>query len=206
MTLLTKYGIIIVEKLFFFLKFYFKGNMEIQIQIVQVDKQTKTTSGGKPYVALELAFKNLGTGKLESKKLMPFGTTADAHKVLAGANQGDVFTVVSEKNQQSGYWDWLKATQAPPGTTAETVVASKANPTPKSTYETPEERAKKQVYIVKQSSLSNAVAVLGVGAKTPPKTEEIFSLAQTFTDWVFAQETVKQTALIDMPNDFEDVQ
>ena len=64
MTLLTKYGIIIVEKLFSFLKFYFKGNMEIQIQIVQVDKQTKTTSGGKPYVALELAFKNLG--KLEA--------------------------------------------------------------------------------------------------------------------------------------------
>ena len=180
--------------------------MEIQIQIVQVDKQTKTTSGGKPYVALELAFKNLSSGKLESKKLMPFGTTSDAHKVLAGANQGDVFTVVSEKNQQSGYWDWLKATQAPPGTTAETVVASKATPSPKSTYETPEERAKKQVYIVKQSSLSNAVAVLGVGAKTPPKTEEIFALAQTFTDWVFAQETVKQTALIDMPNDFEDVQ
>ena len=180
--------------------------MEIQIQIVQVDKQTKTTSGGKPYVALELAFKNLGTGKLESKKLMPFGTTADAHKVLAGANQGDVFTVVSEKNQQSGYWDWLKATQAPPGTTAETVVTSKANPTPKSTYETPEERAKKQVYIVKQSSISAAIEALSIGAKTPPTTDAIIKVAQEFVDYVFAQETVKQTALIDMPNDFEDVQ
>jgi len=180
--------------------------MEIQIQIVQVDKQTKTTKGGKPYVALELAFKNLSSGKLESKKLMPFGETSEAHKALSGANQGDVFTIVSEKNAGTGYWDWLKATQAPPGTTAETVVSNKATPSPKSTYETPEERAKKQVYIVKQSSLSNAVAVLGVGAKTPPKTEEIFALAQTFTDWVFAQETAKQTSLIDMPNDFEDVQ
>jgi hypothetical protein len=186
--------------------------MEIQIQIVQVDKQTKTTSGGKPYVALELAFKNLSSGKLESKKLMPFGTTSDAHKVLSGANQGDVFTIVSEKNQQSGYWDWLKATQAPPGTTAETVVNNKATPSPKSTYETPEERAKKQVYIVKQSSLSNAIALLNAdgkntitGGKKYTK-EDVFALAQELTDWVFAQETVKQTALIDMPSDFEDVQ
>lgn len=181
--------------------------MEIQIQIVQVDKQTKTTSGGKPYVALELAFKNLSSGKLESKKLMPFGTTSDAHKVLSGANQGDVFTIVSEKNAGTGYWDWLKATQAPPGTTAETVVNNKATPSPKSTYETPEERAKKQVYIVKQSSISAAIATLSVGAKTPPSTDSVLEVAQKFTDWVFSQDQVKtQTALIDMPNDFEDVQ
>lgn len=186
--------------------------MEIQIQIVQVDKQTKTTKGGKPYVALELAFKNLSSGKLESKKLMPFGETSEAHKALSGANQGDVFTIVSEKNAGTGYWDWLKATQAPPGTTAETVVNNKATPSPKSTYETPEERAKKQVYIVKQSSLSNAIALLNAdgkntitGGKKYTK-EDVFALAQELTDWVFTQETVKPTALIDMPNDFEDVQ
>jgi hypothetical protein len=91
-------------------------------------------------------------------------------------------------------------------------VNNKATPSPKSTYETPEERAKKQVYIVKQSSLSNAIALLNAdgkntitGGKKYTK-EDVFALAQELTDWVFAQETVKQTALIDMPSDFEDVQ
>jgi hypothetical protein len=183
--------------------------MEIQIQIVQVDKQTKTTSAGKPYVALELAFKNLSTGKLESKKIMPFGVTGPTHQTLVGANQGDIFTITSEKNASSGYWDWTKATQAPPGATVDTVQPKTTGYTaPKSTYETPEERAKKQVYIIKQSSLSAAIQVLSIGAKTPPKTEDLTTMAQHFTDWVLAQERAftKPTALIDMPSDFEDVQ
>ena len=54
--------------------------------------------------------------------------------------------------------------------------------TNRSNFETPEERAKKQVYIVKQSSISNALVVLSVGAKAPPSAQSILDLAQIFTN------------------------
>lgn len=171
--------------------------MEFSINIIQNNKTNATTSTGKPYVALELAYKDLSTGKLGSKKLMPFGTTSNAHKVLSGANANDVFTITTVKNEKSGYWDWTDAKQAAPG-------SGTVTPTPavKSTYETPEERAKKQVYIVKQSSLATAVQLLSIGAKVPPSTELILTEAQKFVDWVFND----NVPLAEMPNDFPEVQ
>lgn len=59
-----------------------------------------------------------------------------------------------------------------------------------SQYETREERVTRQLHIVRQSSLSNAIAALTAGAKTPPKTEDILDLAQTFVDFVYSDETV----------------
>lgn len=157
--------------------------MEFNISVINVEKTTKTSSNGKPYVQLELAYKDLAQGKVASKKIMPFGATASVHKTLSDASNGNVFTVKSIKNETSGYWDWVEVKQGSPG--AE-MTNTKATATPKSTYETPEERAKKQVYIVKQSSLSAAIQLLSVGAKTPPDAAAVLSTAQKFTDWVFA--------------------
>ena len=70
----------------------------------------------------------------------------------------------------------------------------------RSTYETPEERAKKQVYIVKQSSINAAIQLLSVGAKQPPSTELVLTEAQKFVDFVFAE---KKESLLDLPNDLE---
>ena len=158
------------------------------------------TKAGKPYIQLELAYKNLVSGKLESKKVMPFGSTVNVHKLLSDANPGDVFTIKSEKNQDSGYWDWVDAKQAAPGSVGEQT--NKPTAAVKSTYETPEERAKKQVYIVKQSSLATAIQLLSIGAKVPPSTELILQEAQKFVDWVFND----NVSLAEMPNDFPDVQ
>jgi hypothetical protein len=54
-----------------------------------------------------------------------------------------------------------------------------------SNYETKEERAARQVLIVKQSSLSAAVATLNTGAKSAPPAEAVLALAQQYADWVF---------------------
>ena len=149
-----------------------------------MEKTTKTSSNGKPYVQVEVAYKDLKQNKVASKKLMPFGEGAEVAKLMSEAKPGDVFQVKILKNEKTGYWDWLDAKQAAPGT--EAMTNNKATPTPKSTYETPEERAKKQVYIVKQSSLSAAIQLLSVGAKTPPDAASVLSTAQKFTDWVFS--------------------
>jgi len=57
-----------------------------------------------------------------------------------------------------------------------------SNP-PDRAYETAEERAKKQVYIIKQSSISNAIEIAktdGIGLSVPG----VLAIAQELTDWV----------------------
>ena len=57
-----------------------------------------------------------------------------------------------------------------------------------SNYETKEERAARQELIVRQSSLSNAVAILSVGAKTLAK-NDVLDLATDLSNWVFNKTT-----------------
>lgn len=187
--------------------------MEFNIQVVQLDKQTKPTSKGS-YQQLEVAFKNLGSGKLESKKLMSFTKPDNAFKTLVEAKQGDVFTITSEKNASSGYWDWLNAVPNVPGDpqVIQTATAvGKGNAAPKSTYETPDERAARQVYIARQSSLERALDTLKHNnPKSVVKKEEVAELAQFYVDFVFngPAKVVNESErdLFQQPNDFPDVE
>lgn len=184
--------------------------MQVNIKVISVENTFVPTAKGG-YNKLEVAYKNLESNKVESKILMSFGLTAGAYKALADAKANDTFSIVSEKKPGADgkeYWTWLSAAQAAPGSMPEPTNKS-ANATGfpvKSTYETPEERAKKQVYIVKQSSISAAIATLSVGAKAPPSTDAVLEVAQKFTDWVFSQDQVKAPTLAEMPDDFPDVQ
>lgn len=178
----------------------------MQIQIVTTSVETKPTQKGS-YQQLEVVFKNLTfQGKVESKKLMSFGAGANAFKVLSQAQSGNVFEVTTVKNDK-GYIDWTAVTQttgepAPAATTGGFV--AKSTPSPKSTYETPEERAQRQILIVRQSSLSSAVALLTAGAKSAPKSSDVISVAKEFESYVFGVEPVDAgpTGFDDLP-DFE---
>lgn len=185
--------------------------MNVNIKVISVENTFVPTAKGG-YNKLEVAYKNLTTNKVESKILMSFGLTAGAYKALADSKANDMFWIESEKkpgNDGKEYWTWLTVAQTPPagGTAMAESQQTKATGFPvKSTYETPEERAKKQVYIVKQSSLSAAIALLSVGAKAPPKEQDVIEVAQKFVDWVFQEQKVNPQALVDMPDDFPDVQ
>jgi hypothetical protein len=166
--------------------------MTIQIQILNVTIETKPTTKGS-YQKAEVAYKNLSfQGKVEGKGVMSFGATAETFKVLATAQAGEIYDVQTIKNDK-GYLDWVKMTKADIGSAqavpqyAPNPPGGKSNATAaRSTYETPEERAIKQVYIVKQSSVSNAIATLSVGAKSV-KPEDVLALAQKYTDFVFGK-------------------
>ena len=182
----------------------------MQISILNVQSTTQTAKSGKPYQQLEVAYKNLTfSGKIESKKLMPFGAQKAAFDALANAPTGAVFEVTVVKND-AGYNDWTAIVQAPPGAAAASPQAApgsinKGNTVQvKSTYETPEERAKKQIYIIRQSSISSAVDTLTAGAKSPPTSEAILALAQTYYDWVMqSPEAAVKQDMFDIPNDLE---
>ena len=164
----------------------------MKIQVLSVQVTTVPTAKGSYQVA-DVAFKNLTfQGKVEGKKVMSFGATKDAFGVLATAQPGDVFDVTVVKNDKN-YNDWVSMTKgdATSGATQQTSAATTGytpagNATARtSTYETPEERAKKQVYIIRQSSLSNAIDTLAVGSKSALKADEVIDLARKYESYVF---------------------
>jgi hypothetical protein len=137
---------------------------------------------------------------------MSFGNTAAAFKELATANSGDVYDIDVVKNDK-GYNDWVSAKKSvggasPTAQSASVGSAKGAASSPKSTYETPEERAKRQVLIVRQSSLSSAIELLGVGAKSPAKVDDVIAVAKQFEGYVFGDENVK----VDQPLTFDDLE
>lgn len=167
----------------------------MQIQILSVTpKQLPAKTPGKTYSALEVAFKNLTfQGKVEGKNLVGFGTGKAAFDTLSNAIPGEVYEVSIVK--ENGYNQWTTATKSD-GSTAPNVgnsarpassshSATSSTAAPRSNYETPEERAKKQIYIVRQSSISNAVDLLSVGQKSPPDVKAVLEAAKQFEDFVF---------------------
>lgn len=169
------------------------------VKVVSVNREDVPNKNGKgTYGKLTVAYRN-DQGKLAEKPLLSF-TNPAVFKAFEGANPGDEINVKSEK--VGDYWNWtglLTGDEAPQHTTMGT--SSPATKSTGSTYETKEERALKQRYIVKQSSISAAVAILTVGAKSAPSTKDVIALADEFVDYVFADDTKKLTADFDVDND-----
>jgi hypothetical protein len=172
--------------------------MGFQIEVINVKQDTKPTAKGS-YTVLDVAYKRLDTGKIEGKKIMSF-TNKEVFGALSTATNGSMFNVEAQKNEQSGYWDWVKVQQANPSSTTVANVPRAGTPTPKSTYETPEERALRQRMIVRQSSLSNAIETLKTD-KVSPKVEEVLSVAKIYFDWVMEKEQEKVPDFSDMQDD-----
>ena len=159
----------------------------MQISILSVQVSTVPTAKGSYQVA-DVAFKNLTYGgKVEGKKIMSFGAGKSSFETLATAQPGDVFDVSVVKNDK-GYNDWVGMTKGTAGATTAAQPAAKGQVSGapvRSSYETPEERAKKQVYIIRQSSISSAIAALSVGAKSPVKAAEAIDYAKVLEAYVF---------------------
>lgn len=176
----------------------------MQIQILSTQINPGTTKSGKPYEIVEVAYKNLTfQGKVEGRKIMPFGATASAHAILKKAQPGQTFDVTVTKGD-SGYNDWTSvqpSTGEPAAQQQPASTAGKATPAPRSTYETPEERAQRQILIVRQSSLSSAVSTLSVGAKAV-KPSDVIDLAKQYEAYVFGTEPSKggETGFEDVPD------
>lgn len=150
----------------------------MQIEVVDVKVENK----GK-YRLATVTYKG-PQGKVDAKKLMSF-TFKDVFKTLSEAKQGDIFEVKSVKNEKSGYWDWTEVAGQGKNLSAETKFDGAVKAT-KSTYETSEERAKRQVYIVRQSSITAAIELFKANGSNGPLTEEdVIASAKKFEEYVF---------------------
>lgn len=174
----------------------------MQIQIIATSVETKPTAKGS-YQQLEVTYKNLTySGKVESKKLMSFGANAGAFKALAEAPNGSQWEVTVVKNAQ-GYNDWTAVVAASTASVApQQPGGAQARSQPgqtRSTYETPEERAQRQILIVRQSSIGHALTTLSVGAKAL-KPDDVIALAKVYENYVFDVKDPGPSGFEDLPD------
>jgi hypothetical protein len=159
----------------------------MQIEVLNVAVETK----GKYRVA-KVDFKNMESGKVDGKQIMSF-VFKDVFTTLSQAKQGDIFDVKPVKNDK-GYWDWTEVT--PAGKNTGSTGSAKSEGFTQALrsgrdFETSEERAKKQVYIVRQSSISAAIELAKFnGVEAPFTVEDVIKIAKEFEQYVFRIEPV----------------
>lgn len=184
------------------------ANKLTHIEVLSVNGPTfvKTARGG--YNTLEVAYKNLSfNGKVEGKKLVDF-TNPTVFAEAKALQPGQKVFVNQQKGDDDKYWNWSSISVGSDTPEAETSEGGAGNsggvsaPVPAesnpragskggrvigSTYETPEERARRQVYIVRQSSFTAAQEFLA----KPAELKEVFEVAEKIEEWVLRGYDVK---------------
>lgn len=184
----------------------------MSIEVVANPVSTVPTAKGS-YQVIDLAYKNKSfQDKLEGKKVMSF-TNKDVFAALQKASFGDIFEISRVKNDK-GFWDWTAVASSNGAVSAggADVPVAQAQQvkvgtvTPKSNYETAEERAARQVLIVRQSSISSAVDLAVANKVKDP--QEVIKIAQAFEAYVFGTAVTETPPAMDEPpaNFFEDIE
>lgn len=159
------------------------------INIVDVGSpNTHAAKNGRSYQSIEVTYKG-ENGQVGNKKLMSFSNPA-VFNHIKNLQKGSSVNVTTVKDA-NGYWQWT-------GIEGEGAASAEAKPTggtvgttnrvTGSNYETKEERAARQILIVRQSSLSSAVELLGPGKTV----EEVLKVARQFEDYVFAKDSIPE--------------
>ena len=157
--------------------------MNVQGQVVSVEQNVSITKqNGGAYQGTRFSYRDM-SGKLVEQNFhnnsLKFNPKIGV--ALSNMKPGDNFTMVKEKEGE--FWN-VKDILVGDTLVATTNTGSKpsAVPAPKSNYETAEERAKKQVYIIRQSSISSAVALATI--LKLKDTKEVLKVAKEFEAYV----------------------
>lgn len=146
-------------------------------------------------------------GKSTSRTLVAIGPTKDImNKFREDGAVGKMWDVKLEKVEKNGqeFWNWVSAEPA-----GDAASPAKAAYQAKSNYETPEERARRNLSICRQNALTNAVQyyIAKDGKATP---EAILELARTFTAFTTGLDDLPVTKepeaapKVTQPDDVED--
>lgn len=143
--------------------------------LIELTKKGKLYKEGN-YQKLEIEY--VRDGKKQTKKLVAINDTKEVvRKLVQDFNEGDSIEVTLVKSDDDKYWNWTDVSPV------EARAAKTSTTVGKGTWETPEERAKRQVYIVRQSSIANALEFHKNNAKVT--VEDVLKTATRFTDFVF---------------------
>lgn len=171
--------------------------MELSVKLVSIENDaTIAKNGGGSYKGTRIAYRDAdGTLKEKNVHSNVFKFNPSLKNQLQEVKGGDDVTL--EMVKEGEFWNLKGVKKGAPVThTSESggrsgTTGTTASPSPRSTYETPEERAKKQVYIVRQSSIAQALTYFGLIKgidDTFPTTSEILGVASQFEAHVFGNE------------------
>lgn len=169
--------------------------MQVHGIVVSVDIDIQVPkNGGGTYPGSRLTYRETSSGKVQEQGFhnQALKFKPDVKNALVSLNTGDAIIIDKEKNDK-GFWEVQSitkndGTQAQAQTPATSVSGAKATASPKSTYETPEERAQRQVYIIRQSSISSAVELLAANGGKKNTVDDVINVAKAFEAYVFGIE------------------
>jgi|SRR5687768_4606016 len=174
--------------------------MNINGKVIEIaHDQTIAKNGGGSYRGTRITYRD-ADGALKEKAIhvnaLKFNPVLNNQ--LKEIKNGDDITIVMEKegefwNVKSVHKGGMEPAPVQNGN------GKAANASPRSTYETPEERAKKQVLIVRQSSVTSAIA-FSATQKTPLNIDDVLGIAERISAFVFDTE-FDDGSLETMPND-----
>ena len=145
---------------------------------IQDVKVSAVQNGKNNYSVAEVVYTD-SRGENKNKKIMSFSNPA----VFAFVSKIKNPTKVVVENSGAPYYNWVKIDAA----NDEEVVAAKAAPksiTYQDNRETPEERARRHLMIVKQSSLSNALEYMKNTNNTDFGVTDLLDIADLMVEWV----------------------
>ena len=167
--------------------------MIITGKIVSIDlNATITKASGGTYKGAEIVFKD-ANGKVQTKNIHENGLKyAPAVKNgLESLEPGDNFTVEMEKKDD--FWTWISIKKGIEQEEKQKTTTQQSTTTKSTSWETAEERAARQKLIVRQSSLTNAIAFLVLQGRAHATEEDVIETATTFYNWVFEKEVDENT-------------
>jgi hypothetical protein len=167
------------------------------INIIDVGQpNTHAAKNGRSYQSIEVTYK-AENGQVANKKLMSFSNPTVFNHVK-GLTKGDTINVQTTKDA-AGYWQWTGIGDDNAAPSTQTKPATGGGRVTGSNYETKEERAARQVYIIRQSSISSAVELLGSGKTV----DEVLTIAKQFEAYVFAKDSnpTKEVNFDDLEDD-----
>lgn len=158
----------------------------MKIQVTELTAPQTVSRGSKSYQTVTVKY--LAGGKAMEKKVVSFDPI---YKDVMALKEGQEVEVTSVK--EGDFWKWteIKSVSSTPAT---------GEVRQKSSFESKEDRDARQLYIIRQSSLSNAINTLKT-EKHIPSTEDVISLAAVYADWVFSGEIMQEKTIANLEED-----
>lgn len=170
---------------------------QVTIQDVRVETVTK----GRNSYQVATVVHTTPRGETKEKKVMSFSNPA-VFAAVSKATSGQLYDVAYTPGDQ--YYNWASVTlmgdaASPPKASTGGTAAPAAGKVAVSTYETAEERKIKQMYIIKQSSITNAITFQQATEGENFDVIDVLNVAQQFVDFVYG--TNETLSLEEMDSD-----
>lgn len=152
------------------------------IEIINVSDPVQQAGARTPYHTMSVSYKN-DKGQVGSKNLVSYAYP-EVFAFFRSKARGSKVEVTVVKNAK-GYLDWTAAADSDgtmPMNSGPTTV-SRPTPTKSSSYESKEDRDQRQQWIIRQSSLAQAVASLKTD-KATVNPKDAIALAEQYESWV----------------------